>query len=352
MRISHLDLDFSIKLADDWIRYAFDGRDYRPDRTRRYVVLTPEETNSAFARGKTSYAAFAEQVFELGSWDVRTGARYEHDGFAGAGYFSPRLSANRRLSSTVRLSTTVGRFYQSPRFIERAADPSNFGLGSERLDHVSLGIDWRVSDPWTVLIEAYMRRHDNLVTDGDSVTGERANAGEGTSHGVDIVANRYFARGWSANAVYSYNDVTLNDNDGSGSYPADNNHEHIFGAGMRWEISERWQVGARWKYATGRPRNEYVVHSDVLAALGGPLRYSQEFVTRNTARWDDFHTLNVRVDYRRSVGPVDMVAFVDILNIYGAAETDELEFNPVTGAVVSGDSEPIPLLGLRFEKTW
>ena len=352
VRISHLDLDFSVRLAGDWIRYAFDGRDFRPDPGRRYVVLNPEQTDSAFARGKTSYAAFAEQVFELGSWDVRAGARYEHDGFAGAGYFSPRLSANRRLSPAVRLSATAGSFYQSPRFIERAADPSNFGLGSERVDHVSLGANWRLGDRWTVLAEGYARRLDDLVTGGDSVTGMVGNAGEGTSHGVDVVVNRGFARGWSANAVYSYNDVTLDDNDGAGAYPADYNHQHMLSVGARWEISERWQVGARWKYATGRPRDEFVVHSDVLAGLGGPLRYSQEFVTDNTARWDDFHTLNARVDYRRSVGPVDLVAFLDVLNVYGAAETDELEFNPATGAVVGGDGEPIPLIGLRFEKTW
>ena len=351
VRVSRLDLDFSVRLADDWIRYEFDGRDFS-DPAQRFIVLNPEQTDSAFARGKTSYAAFAEQVFELGGWDVRAGARYEHDGFAGAGYFSPRLSANRRLSSALRVSATAGSFYQSPRFIERAADPSNFGLGSERVDHVSLGANWRFGDRWTVLVEGYARQLDDLVTAGDSVTGRVGNAGEGTSHGVDLVVNREFARGWSANAVYSYNDVTLNDNDGAGDYPADYNHQHMVGVGARWEISERWQVGARWKYATGRPRDEFVVHSDVLAGLGGPLRYSREFVTDNTARWDDFHTLNVRVDYRRSVGPVDLVAFLDVLNVYGAAETDELEFNPATGAAVGGDGEPFPLIGLRFEKTW
>ena len=156
------------------------------------------------------------------------------------------------------MSATAGSFYQSPRFIERAADPSNFGLGSERVDHVSLGANWRFGDRWTVLVEGYARQLDDLVTAGDSVTGRVVNAGEGTSHGVDLVVNREFARGWSANAVYSYNDVTLNDNDGAGDYPADYNHQHMVGVGARWEISERWQVGARWKYATGRPRDEFV----------------------------------------------------------------------------------------------
>ena len=37
VRVSRLDLDFSVRLADDWIRYAFDGRDFRSDPTQRFL---------------------------------------------------------------------------------------------------------------------------------------------------------------------------------------------------------------------------------------------------------------------------------------------------------------------------
>jgi hypothetical protein len=144
----------------------------------------------------------------------------------------------------------------------------------------------------------------------------------------------------------------LNDNDGNGDYDADFNHEHIFSLGARWEISERWQVGWRWKYVTGRPRDAFIVREDVLADLGGPLRFSQESITNNTLRWDDYHTLNARVDYRTPAGPFDLVAFLDVLNVYGGSTTDEQEFNSVTGTVVVDDGEALPLIGLRIEKTW
>ena len=83
----------------------------------------------------------------------------------------------------------------------------------------------------------------------------------------------------------------------------------------------------------------------MLAGVGGPLRYAREYTGNNTQRWDDVHTLNMRVDYRRPIGPVDMIAFLDILNVYGGTDTDEEKF--------STDAENIiPLIGLRFEKTW
>ena len=119
----------------------------------------------------------------------------------------------------MRISATAGTFYQSPRYLERAADPANFGLENERVHHVSVGIERQFGPQWNLLVEGYYQQLDNLVTEGDAVTGIATNNGEGISYGVDFVANRQFANGWSANAVYSYNDATQNDNDVAANIP-------------------------------------------------------------------------------------------------------------------------------------
>ena len=340
-RASDVDVAFSTTLAGPWVRFDFaSGDDFPPT----LIVLTPAQTNAAFARNERQYAAYAEQLFERGDWHLRTGLRYEHDGFSAPNYVSPRLSLGYMFSPTARFAATAGRFYQSPRYLDRAADPANFRLENERVDHMSVGLERQFGQHWTVLLEAYHQRLQDLVTEGDPITGIADNNGEGKSYGLDFVANRQFADGWFANAVYSYNEATVDDNDGRGEYPADYNHKHLVSVGARWEINERWQLGLRWKYATGRPRDDYVIH-DVLAGAGGPLRHAHEYTGNNTQRWDDVHTLNMRVDYRRPIGQVDMIAFLDILNVYGGTDTDEEKF--------STDAENIiPLIGLRFEKTW
>ena len=352
-RISDLDIAFRTTLSGPWARYHFDGGDFRPGDADPFIVLTPEETNSDYARSARQYAAFAEQVFDAGDWNLRAGLRYEHDGFSKQGYFSPRFSFSYLPSPRTRIAATAGTFLQSPRYLDRAADPANFGLENERVDHLSVGVERQFRAHWSVLVEAYYQRLSDLVTSSDAVTGVAGNNGEGTSYGVDVVANRQFADGWSANAVYSYNDATRDDNDGSGEYPPDYHHEHLVSVGARWEINDRWQLGMRWKYVTGRPRDEFTIHEDVLAGIGGPLRYAREYTSNNTRRWDDFHTLNMRLDYRRPIGSVDMIAFLDILNLYGAATTDEQEFDTATGKlVVEGEGDIFPLIGLRFEKSW
>jgi len=351
-RISSLDLDYRTALADDWIRYQFDSGAPRSGPAQKYVVLTPDQINAQFARSETQYAAYVEQIIEVGRWDFRTGLRYDRDGFSDAGYVSPRLSANYAFSPTTRLSLTAGSFHQSPRFLDRAADPENFGLANERTDHLSIGINRQFRNNWNVLVEAYYQRLSDLVTDRDSATGLATNLGEGTSHGLDVVVDRQFEDGWSMNLVYSYNDAKLNDNDGSPEYDADFNYKHLFSAGMNWEINERWRLAGRWKYATGRPRSDFIVHENVLAAIGGPLRFSQEFISNNTLRWEDFHRLNLRLDYRRPVGSFDLVAYFDVLNVYGSSTTDEREFVSHTGELLNDDGEILPLIGVTFERTW
>ena len=352
LRVSDLDLSFDTTLASPWARFEFHGRDYQPTQDSRFIVLTPEDTDSTFARSEIQYAAHVEQVFDRGDWNMRTGIRYEYDSFSAEQYVSPRLSITRVLSPTMRLTATAGTFYQSPRYLDRAADPANFGLKNERVDHVSVGIERQFGQQWNVIVEGYYQQLDNLVTERDAVTGIATNNGEGISYGVDFVANRQLANGWSANAVYSYNDATQNDNDGAGEYPADYNHKHLLSLGARWEITNRWQLGFRWKYATGRPRDDFTIHPDVRDEASGRLRFSREYTGNNTKRWGAFHTLNARIDYRRPVGPIDVVAFLDVLNVYGSAATDEQEFNTATGTLTEVEGGIFPLIGLRFEKTW
>jgi outer membrane receptor protein involved in Fe transport len=201
------------------------------------------------------------------------------------------------------------------------------------------------------MVEPYYQILDDLVVEQDGASGTAGNVGEGTSYGLDVVLTRQFANRWSANATYSYNNARRDNNDGMGEFDADFNREHVFTLGGQWEISDRWLVGARWKYVSGRPRDAFIIHEDVLGP-GQPLRYSKEITRQNVHRADDFSLLNVRVDYRRPIGPVDLIAFLDVVNLYGASNSDSVEFDPRRGINVEESGEVTPLIGLRFERTW
>lgn len=347
---TNIELDYETILDGDWIRFVYDDDDFRPDPEQRFIVLTPANINSSLRRKETNYAAYVDQVFERGDWDFRTGVRLERDGFADESFASPRFSINWRPSTAIRYFATAGIFHQSPRYLQLAANPSNV-LENEEITHASLGFEYMLNNTWSLLTEAYYQDLDKLVIDLDRASGTFANLGDGRSYGLDFVANGTIREGIYATATYSYNDAKVDRKDGRGEVAADFSRKHVATLGLTWEISDRWKVAGRYKYLSGRPDDIYIIHSDVLGP-GQPLRFSRETIERNVGRRSGYGLLNVRVDYRRAFGPIDMTAFLDVINVTAASTSDDTEFDYRRGVNVEDDSEAEPLIGLRFDYAW
>jgi len=350
VRITQIELNYDTVLDGDWERFVYDSDDFREDPDQKYIVLTPANIDSSLSQKETSYAGYVEQLFERGDWEFRTGARFERDGFADESFASPRFSANWQPSKTIRYFTTAGLFHQSPRFLELAANESN-DLKNEKITHSSVGFEYFPIDSWSVLIEAYYQGLDNLVVDLDRARGTFANIGDGTSYGADFVIAGTIREGLYATATYSYNDAVVDRKDGRGEVADEFSREHVATLGLTWEINDRWKIAGRYKYLSGRPDDEFIVHADVLGP-GRPLRYSKEITERNVGRNSGSGSLNARVDYRRAFGPIDVTAFLDVLNVTAASSSDDTEFDYRRGIEVKDDSEAEPLIGLRFDYAW
>ena len=350
IRLTQIELNYNTRLDGDWNRYVYDDDDFRADPEQRFIVLRPETINSSLRRKETNYAGYVDQVFEVGDWDFGTGLRVERDGFADESFASPRFSVNWQPHNTVKYFATAGLFHQSPRYLELAANESN-DLKTEKIIHSSVGVKYFLSNDWSVLTEAYYQNLDDLVVDLDRASGTFANKGDGTSYGLDIVMNGTVFEGLYATASYSYNNAVVDRKDGRGDVAAEFSREHVATLGLTWEINDRWKVAGRYKYLSGRPDDEFIIHSDVLGP-GQPLRYSKEITQRNVGRKSSSSLLNVRVDYRRAFGPVDVTAFLDVINVTAASSSDDTEFDYRRGVQVEDDSEAEPLIGLRLDYAW
>jgi 5-hydroxyisourate hydrolase-like protein (transthyretin family) len=350
IRVTQIELDYDTVLDGEWDQFIYDQDDFRPDPDQKYIVLTPEDIDSSLSQKETSYAGYLDQIFERGDWDFRTGVRFERDGFADESFASPRFSANWRPSKTVRYFTTAGLFHQSPRYLDLAANESN-DLKTEKITHTSIGFEYFPSTNWSLLVETYYQDLDDLVVDLDRTSGTFANIGDGTSYGVDFVAMGTIREGLYSTATYSYNDAVVDRKDGRGDVVDESSREHVATLGLTWEINDRWKIAGRYKYLSGRPDDEFIVHSDVLPP-GELLRYSKEITERSVGRKSGSGSLNARVDYRRAFGPLDVTAFLDVINVTATSSSDDTEFDYRRGIEVEDDSEAEPLIGLRFDYAW
>jgi hypothetical protein len=350
VQLTQIDLDYSTVLDGDWIRYVYDSDDFRPDPAQRYIVLTPENINASLSQKSTSYAGYVDQAFRHEAWELHTGVRLERDGLTDENLVSPRFRANWQPGRSVRYFATAGLFHQSPRFLDLAANEANT-LENEEIRHTSLGLEYFPNESWSVLAEAYHQDLDNLVVDLDRASGTFANIGDGTSWGFDVVARGTIREGLYATATYSWNDAEVDRKDGRGAVADEFSREHVATLGLTWEITDRWKVAARYKYLSGRPEDAFIIHEDVLGP-GQPLRYSRETTERGAGRKDGYGVLNARVDYRRAFGPIDVTAFLDVINLTSASSTDDTEFDYRRGVNVKDDSEAEPLIGLRLDYAW
>lgn len=347
-RVTQIDLAFALTLNENWIRYTYDQNDYRANENQQYRLLTPDAVNNRYEDKGTNYTAYLDQEFLFDSWSFRTGLRYDRDNFSDEILVSPRAGITWPLTEDLRLSATAGRYFQAPRFNDRASDASNSQLENEIYDQISLGINYRINDNLDFFIEPYYQKQENLVVFEDGVNQTLNNNGEGKSFGIDTALSRQFDNGWSASINYSYNDARIRDNDDSDEYDADFNRPHIVSIGGVWEINQRWKLSSRWKWASGKPKDVYQIHSNVLGA-GQPFRYSRETIETNTERYGSYSSLNFRADYLRTFGRTNVIAFIDVINLLGSDNPTNDEFNERRGRDEVDEGEPIPIIGLMFE---
>lgn len=352
-RASRVSLDYDTRLDGDWVRYVYDQNDFRPSPTQQYIVLTPENLDSQFDAQETQAALYADYAWRRGAFTFTPGVRYDYDGFSRESLVSPRLSASWQWDPATRLWVGGGTYFQTPRFLEVAADPDNRRLENERSRQVSIGAERFVRDDLRVYGELYYQSLDRLVVAADRTRGAASNSGDGENAGFDMSVWKRMTTDWSAGVSYSYLRAKRNDGFGEVDYDADEHRPHVFALFGAWEPNDTWAFSAKWKYASGRPDDAYVVNADVLdESTSGLLRYSKEIVSQNTLRFPDFHALNIRVDYRRPLGPVNLIAFLDVINVYGRDNMSSRGFDERRGVDVENGFEVLPNIGLKFEYAW
>ena len=318
-------------------------------------MLTPEGIDSQLAAKEMRYAAYADYSHAFGPVTVTPGVRFERDGFAEQSLFSPRLQATWKIDDASQAWLGGGVYYQAPSYLDLGADPANANLENERSTQASLGYSRDLPADLRFMAEAYHQRLSKLIVFDDRTTQVGANIGKGTTSGVDLMLSKRMSNRWSASATYSYTRARRDDQLGEGEYASDWDRPHAFGLLAAWEPSDRWSFAAKWRYASGVPSDEFLVHDDVLAGASVPymLRYSRETIANNVNRLPAFHSLTLRADYHRRFGPLNVIAFLDFVNVYGRKNSNALEWDERRGVnVLEGLDDALPYLGVKFEYSW
>ena len=347
--LSRVALDFQLQQNEIDTLYTFDSRDLRPDQDSKFVVVRPEFVSSAYDDSKINAAGYAEMSRTVAeALTLNPGVRYEYSQFNGASTLSPRLSASYSMTPKTRLSFATGVYYQNPQFGDVAVAPANNKLRNEKAYHLIAGVAHYLQKDVRLTTEAYYHSFDNLVVRPDRASELRTNQGTGWTRGIDVsLVKRLVMRSYGQ-VSYSFNQSRRDDGNGDGEYDSDFNQPHILTLLAGYQPSKEWTFSAKWKYATGFPTTAFIVHNNVHgdASL---LRFSQEITADNTDRIDPHHGLNIRADYRKQLGRLALVGFLEIINIYDRLNVNFERFVPETGRIEKYGTGVLPTIGLRLE---
>ncbi|KAF0140963.1 MAG: TonB-dependent receptor plug [Stygiobacter sp.] len=329
--------------------YVFDKNDYRPDPAKYYIIADPRYVNSMSAGNKLNANVFLDYKYNVTEqFTVMSGVRYEFNGFNEKSYVSPRFSASYQLGDRTKLNAATGVYYQTPELRIISMNSQNALLENERAIHYIVGVTTYLSDDIKLTAEVYRKDFNNLIVHPDRSMQVRNNAGTGYAQGIDFGLIKKFSEQWYGQVNYSYSTNKRNDNDGNGEYNGDFSQPHVFNILVGYEFNKEWSLSAKWKYATGRPKDSFIVHGNIFKDPNF-VRYSKEITGNNDQRFDDFQTLNFRIDYRLQFGRLALVTFLDVLNLYDRLNASEEQLNEITGTIKKSGFRMIPTFGFKLE---
>jgi outer membrane receptor protein involved in Fe transport len=351
-------LRFGVDLRDMQARHNF-----RSERTIAAPFLSlpgivpSATTDIRVAPSGSQYAAYSEVrwrpsaalVLDLGlRWDQQTYTTASDDR-----QVSPRIGLLFRRASGTEIRLGWGRYYQAQEINElQVSDGVERFLPAQRSEHLLLNIEQPLPFGIDLAITAWHKRFGSVRPRFENLFNAltllpelqfdrtRIDVDKSEARGLDLVTSYGTASDdlfWWAG--WSFGEVT--DTTAEGSVKRSWDQTHTFKGGVSWRTG-RWNFSAAFEAHTGWPKTELVENSPSAGDTGQP---ELSITPRNSLRYSEFHTLDLRVSRDFELARGDLTAFLEINNAYNRENPccTEYSLGPA-GELLAKSSNWLPLV--------
>ncbi|MCK9410407.1 MAG: TonB-dependent receptor, partial [Bacteroidetes bacterium] len=283
---------------------------WTPEDTTRTGTIIPATTISFQPNATTKTAVYLQSSYNIiQPLTLSAGLRFERYALTNENDLSPRLALSYRIIESTSFNLAWGKFVQTPASYQISPDPRNLSLKSSKAIHYVAGIEHRLADDTRVTIEAYQKDIHDVIVDPDS-TNLLLNTGSGYARGIEFSLQKKFTDGFVGSASYSYSVSRRQDKTTLPEYDFEYDRPHIVNLLAGMEIGEGWQIGAKFQFASGNPYTPVVG----VVKKGGVFYLVDGAV--NSARYPDYHKLDIRVDKQFILNGWALTAYIDLWNVY------------------------------------
>lgn len=302
------------------------------------VAYDPEPTYKAGSHAQMTLKPFA-------ALSLTTGVRHDYYDLTGESRLSPRLGLALAVTDHTTLNAAYGHYYQTAALWQVAQHPDNVDLRSSHSVHYVAGIEHLLSANTQVSIEGYYKQLDDSFVE-DNSTRIVTNEGSGHARGVEVCVQRKMSAGLVGSIAYTYSESVRRDGEGMPEYYSEFDRPHNLTVVGSFAPSDNWRIGAKFLYATGSPYTP-VVGSEQVGGEWYAVRGE-----KNSARYPDYHMLDVRIDRTFRFAGWELMAYLDVWNVYGRENVTLYDYSiDDDGAVVRTVPEEnlrtLPVLGLE-----
>ena len=313
--------------------------------------------------GATQNSAYVQGTGELARGARLTvGGRFDRYGHFGVSMtrFSPRAGLSVRLSENLTWNSTWGIYHQIPVYLFLAAFPQNRLLIPARSDHWVTGLAWTPGRNVRVTVEGYSKRYKDypvasqfpalsFANVGDTfdvrdILYPMESAGRGQARGIEVFAEKKSGGKWFGQANFAYSRARHSGLDGVLRPGAFDRPVAVNAVGGR-RLGRKWELGLRVAYLTGRPFTPFD-----LEVSREQRRGVFDLRRVNQLRFDDYFSMDLRVDRTFRIGEKVLLLYVGLQNLTGRENPTTLLWNRVTNSPeFPGGLTRFPLVGLEWD---
>ncbi|MDP3273979.1 MAG: TonB-dependent receptor [Deltaproteobacteria bacterium] len=291
-----------------------------PQANSRVLSLTTGVT-------QLGVAAWVEEILRLPRVELTAGTRVELMAYQGNQHIvaDPRTVMRVRVHPRAVVIGSTGIFHQAPPVFAIVPELGAPNLLPQRAWQSSLGTELSLPAQFELRLTGFFNRQWQLprasyeFVEGQGQGAMRARAlsdGEGRAYGLEVQLRRKIERG-----VYGWLSYTLSRSErfiGEGRVvPFTYDQTHILNLALSWDIGNRLRLGARFQLATGAPTSLVPCNPSCGVYDADSDTYRPQYIAE-ADRLPTYHQLDVRADYKFMLGPLQMSAFVDVINAYYA----------------------------------
>jgi hypothetical protein len=274
-----------------------------------YPPYDPKDTTSHFI-GNVWYPDYAAWTSAAANFDPRirilAGLRADYFGRPDELALQPRTETAIKLHDTLTMRLGAGAYRRPPEFQSEFLQKD---VKSERSDQYTMGLEFIPILGIRIQGSLYYTDRTALITHNDD--GTLGNNGRGSSKGAELLAMIHNGSSFFGWVGYSYSHSERIDKPGADPRLFDYDQPHSLNLAASYKLG-RWTFGGRFQLYSGLPNtpiigSEFDSDRNIHIPISGPI---------NSDRAPAHHQLDLRVDYAWKWGPMALLAFLDVQNVY------------------------------------